>query len=262
MVTITAPSSVPSGVGVLDKVSAILAVLEQGPVRLPTVVSETGLTRPTVHRLVLAMEDLGLVEADQQGRFIAGPRLARLAMVAHQAIAVRELRRELRALRAATGAKSVRLHQRHGDQRICVAEALRYKSAPSDRNPVRAVAMGTDPVSRVFLAWQRLSRVHVSGSDAAVCSGVRHRGWVQGVTDEGLVLAVAVCGRDGELAAVLSLSSSSQRIRHECSYGREVIRTAMEAAARISGRLRAKEATGPVKGLEDRDRRVGPRSVE
>ncbi|MBO3682828.1 helix-turn-helix domain-containing protein [Streptomyces sp. NEAU-YJ-81] len=258
MVTITAPSSVPSGVGVLDKVSAILSVLEQGPVHLPTVVSETGLTRPTVHRLVLAVQDLGLVEADQQGQFIAGPRLARLAMVAHQAIAVRELRRELGALRATTGARSVRLHQRHGDQRLCVAEALRHKTALSDRNPGRAVAMGTDPVSRVFLAWQRLSRSHVTGSDAAECSGIRHRGWVQGVTDEGLVLAVAVCGRDGELAAVLSLSSPSRRTR--CSFRREVIKNAVEAAARISRRLPAQESTGPVKELEDPPRRVGPRS--
>ncbi|MBO3681710.1 helix-turn-helix domain-containing protein [Streptomyces sp. NEAU-YJ-81] len=248
---------VPSSVGVLNKISAILAVLEKGPACLPTVVSETGLKRPTVHRLVLAMQNLGLVD-DQQGQFIVGPRLTHLAMVAQHAMADRELRRELSALRATTGARSVRLHQRYGDQRICVAEALRYKSAPSDRNPVRAVAMGTDPVSRVFFAWQRLSRSHVTGSDAAVCSGIRHRGWAQGVTDEGLVLAVAVCGRDGELAAVLSLSSPSRRTR--CSFRREVIKNAVEAAARISCRLPAQESTGPVKELEDFPRRVGPRS--
>lgn len=36
----------------------------------------------------------------------------------------------------------------------------------------------------------------------------------------------------------------------------------MEATVHISNRLRAKEATGLVKGLEDHARRVGPRSVE
>ncbi|MEV5778403.1 helix-turn-helix domain-containing protein [Streptomyces antimycoticus] len=77
----------PSSVGVLNKISAILSVLEKGPACLPAVVSETGLTRPTVHRLVLAMQELGLVEADQQGQYIIGPRLTRLAMAAQHAIA-------------------------------------------------------------------------------------------------------------------------------------------------------------------------------
>ncbi len=85
---------------------------------------------------------------------------------------------------------------------------------------------------------------------------------MQGVADGGLVLAVAVGGGDGDLSAVLSLSSPLQRTRREASYGREVITVATEAAARISDRLRAKEATGLVKGLEDRARGVGPQSAE
>ncbi|RSS49095.1 IclR family transcriptional regulator [Streptomyces sp. WAC05858] len=262
MVTITAPSMVQSRVGVLNKACAILAVLEEGPTCLGTVVSETGLKRSTVHRLVLAMEELGLVEVDPQGQFIVGPRLIRLAMAAQRAIADLELRQELSALRATTGVRSVRLEQRCGDQRICIAEDQRLKSAASGRNPSRAVAMGEDPVSRVFLAWRGLGQGHAVWSDAAACSGTRCRGWVQGVADGCLVLAVAVEGGDGDLPAVLSLSSPLQRTRRQASYGREVITVAMEAAARISGRLRAKEATGLVKGLEDRARGVGPQSVQ
>ncbi|MGW7600510.1 helix-turn-helix domain-containing protein [Streptomyces antimycoticus] len=258
---ITAPSLVPSSVGVLNKISEILAVLEKGPACLPEVVSETGLKRLTVHRLVLAMQELDLVQADEQGQFIVGPRLARLAMVAQHAIADRELRRELSVLRATTGA-SVRLHQRYGDQRICVAEALRFKSAAGERKSVRAVAIATDPVSRVFLAWRRFSRDHVTRDDAVACSRIRHRGWVQGADEGGLVLAVAVCGRDGELAAVLSLSSPSQRTRRGGSYGCQVIKGAVETAARIAARLSAQRGTSPAKELEDRVRRVGPGSVE
>lgn len=261
MVTITAPSMLPSSVGVLNKVSAILAVLEKGPACLPEVVSETGLKRPTVHRLVLAMQELGLVQADEQGQFSVGARLTRLAMVAQHAMADRELRRELSTLRAVTGA-SVRLHQRYGDQRICVAEALRLKSAAGEGTSVGPVAIATDPVSRVFLAWRRFSRGHGTGDDALACSRIRHRGWVQGADEGGLVLAVAVCGRDGDLAAVLSLSSPSQRTRRGGSYGSEVIKGAVEAAAHISSRLSVQGATSPVKELEDRVRRVGPGSVE
>ncbi|MGW4073775.1 helix-turn-helix domain-containing protein [Streptomyces asiaticus] len=228
---------------------------------LANVVSETGLTRPTVHRLVLAMQDLGLVEADQQGQFIVGPRLTRLALVAQHAIADCELQRELSGLRATTGA-SVRLHQRHGDQRICVAEALRHKSVVGEAKPVRAVTIAADPVSRVFLAWRGFSRSHKTRDEVLACSRIRHRGWVQGIADGGLVLAVAVGGGDGDLSAVLSLSSPLQRTRREASYGREVITIATETAARISDRLRVKEATGLVKGLEGRARGVGPQSVE
>ncbi|MFJ2349606.1 helix-turn-helix domain-containing protein [Streptomyces antimycoticus] len=261
MVTITAPGVVQSRVGVLNKACAILAVLEKGPACLPAVVSETGLKRPTVHRLVLAMQELGLVEADEQGQFIIGARLTRLAMAAHHAIADRELRRELSAVRATTGA-SVRLHQRYGDQRICVAEVLRFKSAAGERKPARAVAIAADPVSRVFLAWRRFNGGHGTGDDALACSRIRHRGWVQGADEGGLVLAVAVCGCDGELAAVLSLSTLSQRTRRGGSYGSEVIKCAVEAAARISSRLSVQGAISPVRELEDRVRRVGPGSVE
>ncbi|MFJ1994261.1 helix-turn-helix domain-containing protein [Streptomyces asiaticus] len=261
MVTITAPGVMQSRVGVLNKACAILAVLEEEPACLEAVVSETGLKRPTVHRLVFAMEELGLVEADPQGQFIVGPRLIRLAMAAQRVIADLELWQELSALRATTGVRSVRLEQRRGDQRICIAEDQRLKSAASGRNPSRAVAMGEDPVSRVFLAWRGLSRGRNAWSDAAACSGTRCRGWVQGVADGMLVLAVAVVGGDGDLSAVLSLSSPLQRTRREVSYSREVLTAAIEAAARISDRLRVKEATGPVKGLEDRARGVGPQSV-
>ncbi|MEU7276259.1 helix-turn-helix domain-containing protein [Streptomyces asiaticus] len=252
---------VPSSVGVLNKVSAILAVLEKGPACLSTVVSETGLKRPTVHRLVLAMQELGLVQADEQGQFIVGSRLTRLAMVAQHAAADRELRGELSALRAATGA-SVRLHRRYGHQRICFAEALRFKSVAGEGTSVGAVAIAADPVSRVFLAWRGFSRGHGTGDDALACSRIRHRGWVQGVDEGGLVLAVAVCGRDGELAAVLSLSSPSQRTRRGGSYGCEVIKGAVKAAARISSSLCAQGATSRVKDLEYRVRQVGPGSVE
>ncbi|SEB61272.1 helix-turn-helix domain-containing protein [Streptomyces melanosporofaciens] len=262
MVTITAPSVVQSRVGVLNKACAILAVLEEKPACLDTVISETGLKRLTVHRLVFAMQELGLVEADPRGQFIAGPRLIRLARAAHQAIADLELRQELSALRATTGVRSVRLEQRRGDQRICIAEDQRLKSAASDGNRPRAVAMGEDPVSRVFLARRGLSQGHAAWTDSVACSGTRCRGWVQGVADGCLVLAVAVGDGDGDLSAVLSLSSPLQRTRRQASYGREVVTAAMEAAARISGRLRTKEATGLVKGLEDRVRGVGPQSVE
>ena len=70
-----------SGVGVLDKAALVLTALEQGPTTLAGLVTATGLARPTAHRLAVALEHHRLVNRDLQGRFVLGPRLARLAIV-------------------------------------------------------------------------------------------------------------------------------------------------------------------------------------
>ena len=48
-----------SGVGVLDKAVGILDALEARPVHLAELVVATGLSRPTAHRLALAVERHG-----------------------------------------------------------------------------------------------------------------------------------------------------------------------------------------------------------
>ncbi|MDU5963306.1 MAG: helix-turn-helix domain-containing protein, partial [Dermabacter sp.] len=45
-----------SGVGVIDKAATVLGALEAGPATLATLVSTTGLARPTAHRLAVALE--------------------------------------------------------------------------------------------------------------------------------------------------------------------------------------------------------------
>ncbi|MDP8973356.1 MAG: helix-turn-helix domain-containing protein, partial [Actinomycetota bacterium] len=58
----TRKNNVASGVGVLDKVVAILALLSAGgPASLAEVVEGTGLPRPTAHRLLSALETHHLV---------------------------------------------------------------------------------------------------------------------------------------------------------------------------------------------------------
>ncbi|MGH8867575.1 MAG: helix-turn-helix domain-containing protein, partial [Actinomycetes bacterium] len=74
-----------SGVGVLDKAVRVLAALEAGPASLASLVANTGLARPTAHRLAVALEHHRLVMRDMQGRFVLGPRLAELASAAGEA---------------------------------------------------------------------------------------------------------------------------------------------------------------------------------
>ena len=71
-----------SGVGVLDKAALVLAALEPGPATLAGLVTATGLSRPTAHRLAVALEHHRLVARDIQGRFVLGPRLGELANAA------------------------------------------------------------------------------------------------------------------------------------------------------------------------------------
>ncbi|WP_273889291.1 helix-turn-helix domain-containing protein, partial [Rubrobacter naiadicus] len=64
-----------SGVGVLDRVVAILSFLsEEGPASLAGVVGGTGLPRPTAYRLLSALEAHHLV-VREEGRYALGMRL-------------------------------------------------------------------------------------------------------------------------------------------------------------------------------------------
>ena len=57
-----------SGVGVIDKSVAILeALAERGPSSLAELVEATGFSRPTTHRLAVALETHGLVSAATSG---------------------------------------------------------------------------------------------------------------------------------------------------------------------------------------------------
>ena len=109
----TSPEQLLSGVGVLDKASLLLGVLEAGPASLARLVSATGLKRPTVHRLVLALERLRLLARDAQGRFILGPRLGLMALEACRDHLATTAEPVLSELRDVTGA-SARLYRRRG----------------------------------------------------------------------------------------------------------------------------------------------------
>ena len=65
-----------SGVGVLDKAVKILSVLESGPHSLSELVAATKISRPTAHRLAVALEYHRLISRDLTGRFVLGVRAA------------------------------------------------------------------------------------------------------------------------------------------------------------------------------------------
>ncbi len=235
----TSPEQLLSGVGVLDKASLLLGVLEAGPASLARLVSATGLKRPTVHRLVLALERLRLLARDAQGRFILGPRLGLMALEACRDHLATTAEPVLGELRDVTGA-SARLYRRRGYMRICVAEAaVAGNPVAQDRVPVgAALPMNAGPVSQVLLAWERPEDLYegLRGAQftAATLSGVRRQGWAQSVggREHGIAaVAAPVRGPGGRVVAALSISGPIGRMSNTPGrvYGSAVI----DAAVRL-----------------------------
>lgn len=108
--------------GTIDKGLALLtAVEEHGPLALADLVTVTGQSRATAHRLAVALEAHGLLRRTGSGRFALGLRLVGLGRAAADALPLAEAAAPaLAELRAATG-ESVQLYVREGDVRVCVA---------------------------------------------------------------------------------------------------------------------------------------------
>nr|MDQ3611429.1 helix-turn-helix domain-containing protein [Actinomycetota bacterium] len=140
-----------SGVGVLDKAAVVLAALEAGPTTLAGLVQQTGLARPTAHRLAVALEHHRLVSRDLQGRFVLGPRLGELAAAAGEDRLLATAAPVLARLRDITG-ESAQLFRRQGDVRICIAGAER-PTGLRDTIPVGAqLTMNAGSAAQVLLA--------------------------------------------------------------------------------------------------------------
>lgn len=204
-----------SGVGVLDKSVAVMEVLaESGPSSLAQLVSATGLARPTVHRLALALEAHGLVGRDERGRFRLGVRLAAwghrvgraLPVVAHAGPALADLR-------DATG-ESAQLYVRDGDQRVCVAVAER-PAGLRDTVPVGArLALTAGSGAKVLLAWADPAG-WPPGVHGAGLAAVRRAGWAASVAErEAGVASVSAPVRDraGSVIAAISVSGPIDRL--------------------------------------------------
>ncbi|WP_031076425.1 IclR family transcriptional regulator [Streptomyces sp. NRRL WC-3742] len=207
------PAVDTSGVGVLDKTSMLLGVLAEGPASLRTLTDVTGLARPTVHRLAVALEALRLLTRDVQGRFVLGPRLGELAVEAGRDRLVLGAGPVLDMLRDRTGA-SARLYRRQGDLRVCVSAAeVGARGGPPSRPSVGAMLpMKVGAAAQVLLAWEEPEVLHQAlrgaGFGAATLTLVRRQGFAQslGAGEAGVAsLAAPVRGSGGRVVAAVTL---------------------------------------------------------
>ncbi|CAB4553137.1 unannotated protein [freshwater metagenome] len=204
-----------SGVGVVDKVVAVLRALEtNGPSSLLELQQATALPRATAHRLATALEDHGLIRRDDEGHFALGWGLVSLGRAASAVLPLIELARPvLDSLRTKTG-ESVQLYVQEGDARRCLVSlesphGLRWIVPEGSLLPLNA------------------------GSAGHVLSGERtdKHGWIQSVGErEAGVASVSapVLNAQGNIIAAISVSGPIERLTRRPGerHGAVVVRAA------------------------------------
>ena len=198
---------------------AVLGAVEAEPRSLAELVTATGLSRPTAHRLAVALEQHGLVRRDDDGRFCLGLRLIGLGHEAAEAVPVwAAARPALVALHEQTG-ESVQLFVRDGDARVCV------ESIESPRELRTIVPVG--------------ARLPLSAGSAGKVLDGEAAAWVQSVgeREEGVAsVSSPVQDVDGRVVAAVSVSGPIQRLTR--SPGRKYGALVADAAARIEAAVR------------------------
>jgi DNA-binding IclR family transcriptional regulator len=103
--------AVTTGVGVLDRVMAILDAVDQQARTATEIAQHLGLSLPTAHRLIRAMEAHGLLDRDARTAYRPGPRFHTAAVAAVAESHLVELTRTTR--------ESTQLWVRRGEDRVC-----------------------------------------------------------------------------------------------------------------------------------------------
>ena len=230
-----------SGVGVLDKTALILDALERGPATLAQLVNDTGLARPTAHRLAMALEAHRFIVRDQHARFTLGSRFAELAAAAGEDRLLTACEPILQTLLDRTG-ESAQIYRRQGDQRVCIASVERA-SGLRDSIPVGAMlSMEAGSAAHILLAWEDPEQMHQGLRHArfttATLSAVRKRGWAESVNErEHGVSSVSAPIRNatGQVIAAISISGPTDRMG--TSPGRHFAPLVMSAGKYLSDTL-------------------------
>lgn len=240
----TAPET---AVGTLDRVVDVLDAVEAGARTYTDITRVTGLSKPTAHRLIRALEQHGfLLQAGGAG-YALGPRLLSLASSAMRKLPLRDLAHPaLERLAKVTG-ESAQLYVRDGDERVCV------DAVESDSELRTIVVVGaTLPLTKgsagkVFLAraTDEERRRVLAGlpHDEAVrlarmVATTARRGWADSIGErEAGVASVSAPVLDavGGIVAAVSVSGPANRIG--AMRGRRYATAVTAAAHEIEGAL-------------------------
>lgn len=211
-----------SEVGVLDRSVAILSAVERGARSFTDIVEGTGLTRPTAHRLIRALEDHGFLLHVAGLGYALGPRLLALSTVAMRELPLRDLARPaLERLARSTG-ESAQLFVRDGDQRVCIDAVESASELRTIVDVGAALPLVKGSAGKVFLAWttredldHALRSVERADRQRQAVATTRRRGWAESVGErEAGVASVSapVFGPKDILLAAVSVSGPASRL--------------------------------------------------
>ncbi len=123
-VHIVASAARSSGTQAVTRAAVLLkrvSLAGDGGARTAELAAQSGLTRPTTHRLLSALRDEGLVDQDaHRGTWVAGPELYLMGLAAAARYDVVELARDIVRSLAVRTEESAFLSVRRGDETVCV----------------------------------------------------------------------------------------------------------------------------------------------
>jgi len=225
---------------VLDRSVAIIDAVDAGARSFTAIAEATGLTKPTAHRLINALQTHGLLMHVDGVGYTLGPRFLALASTAVRELPLRQLARPfLEALATSTG-ESAQLYVRSGDRRICV-------DAVESDNELRTIVrigaslpLGKGSAGKVFLAWGPTPTTEDLGDLETALLTTRRRGWADsyGEREEGVAsVSAPIFGRNDELLAAISVSGPQARLAGQQAkrYGPALVEAARRIEALLGG---------------------------
>lgn len=252
----TAPHDVVGRAAVILR--AVAATAQEGSTT-SAVARRTGLARPTVHRLLSALLEAGLVDRDRDGRWLPGPDLYLLGVAAAPLYDVTAIAQtHVRRLSVATG-ESAFFSARRGDETVCLLredgsfpirshvlhEGIRFPLGVASAGLAILAHLPADEVDtyleRVDLVDEH-GAAHASDRIRARVAEVRDVGYA---VNPGLIVegswgvGAAVFDDDGQARWALSVTGIEQRIepRRE-EIGRLLLRAAHELGRATAGPVR------------------------
>lgn len=225
-------------VGVLDRAIDVLDAVEAGARSFTAIADATGLTKPTTHRMISALQAHGFLMQVGGLGYALGPRLLDLASTALRELPLRQLARPSLEQLARTTGESAQLYVRQGDRRICV-------DAVESENELRTIVqvgaslpLGRGSAGKVFLAWGPPADEDVEDILRSIAT-TRRRGWAEsyGEREAGVAsVSAPIFGPHDQLLAAISVSGPRSRLAPQQAkrYGPAVV----EAAKQVERMLR------------------------
>lgn len=253
------PSQNVQGTQVVRRVAALLRIAGRKPegISIAGLVRESGLTRPTVHRLLASLAAEGLLDHDAHtGNWILGPEVFLLGAVAASRFPFEDIARpSLRRLAEETG-ESAFYSICRGQETVCVLreegsfpvrsfvlhEGVRFPLGVASAGIAIMAFLPDDEQEALLSRWEEYAGGFAAGHSAAVVRGSLQQTRLKGYSvNPGLVLegswgmGAAVFDQQARPTGALSLTGIESRFRPE---RQELLgRLLLEEAHRITTRL-------------------------